>query len=423
MQSNCGRDLAEKVMQRLEQLGRITDEPGRLTRTFLSPAMRRAMDQTACWMRDLGMTVRQDNIGNVIGRLPAKSPDAPVLLLGSHLDTVPNAGKFDGALGVVLSLASVQKLAERGEPLPFHLDVIGFSEEEGVRYGVPYIGSRVIAGTFDEGQLLLRDSRGISVSDAIREFGRNPASLDGDRYSPSSLIAYCEVHIEQGPVLEANACPVGVVTAIVGQTRARIAFHGSAAHAGTVPMHMRRDALCGAAEFILFVESHAREQKDLVATVGTAEISPGVSNVIPERTVLTLDVRHPADSMRRRVCRDYHEKALAVARSRNLNASWQAISDNDSIACSAELVSLLSKSCERVSEPFMLLPSGAGHDAVSMAEITEVAMLFVRCRGGISHHPDEWASVDDIAAAISVMDEFIRLVAAREFRNNDGRAN
>ncbi|HEY2933536.1 MAG TPA: allantoate amidohydrolase [Acidobacteriota bacterium] len=403
--------LADKVMQRLERLGQITEEPGQLTRTFLSPAMRSAVDQVAEWGRDLNMGVRLDNIGNLIGRFAAENPNAPVLLLGSHLDTVPNAGKFDGALGVVLALACVEKLRKDNTRLPFHLDVIGFSEEEGIRYQAPYLGSSVAAGTFDQRWLLLRDRQGISISDAIREFGGDPALLGNDRYRSESLVAYCEVHIEQGPVLEAHAHPVGIVTAIAGQTRASVQFQGRAGHAGTTPMNLRRDALCGAAEFVLFVESCARSRHELLATVGTMQVPQSAGNVIPGRAIVSLDVRHVEDSARRRACRELYDKALAIGEARNLEVFWQEVSDNDSTVCSESLKGLLSQACRNVSASFMLLPSGAGHDAVSMAAVTEAAMLFVRCRAGISHHPDECVSIEDMATAISVMNEFISLLA------------
>lgn len=406
--------LAEKAMQRIESLGRISDEPGCLTRTFLSAAMRRANDRVAEWMRDLNMTVRQDNIGNIIGRYPSPNPRAPVLLLGSHLDTVRNAGKFDGALGVIVALACLESLLESRRNFPFHIDLVGFSEEEGVRYKTPYLGSRVLAGTFDGKLLSLQDAGSIPMSDAIREFGGNPRALDKDRYGPGSLLAYCEAHIEQGPVLEARQLPIGLVTAIAGQTRAQIDFLGCAGHAGTSPMHLRRDALCGAAEFILQVESRARGQEGLVATVGAADIIPGVTNVIPAQARISLDVRHADDDIRRRACRELQQKASAIGRDRNLAVHWQAVSDNDSVRCSEALIRLLSEACRNVSIPAMPLASGAGHDAVSMAPATEIAMLFVRNRGGISHHPDESVALEDVAAAIAVMAEFIELLAQRE---------
>ncbi|HEY3130160.1 MAG TPA: allantoate amidohydrolase [Acidobacteriota bacterium] len=409
--------LAQKVMQRIEQLGRITEQTGCLTRTFLSSAMRKANNQVAEWMRGLNMTVREDNMGNIIGRHASDNPNARVLLLGSHLDTVRNAGKFDGALGVIIALACLERLAQSAKCLPFHVDVAGFSDEEGVRYGVPYLGSRVLAGIFRKDQLSLLDANSVSLADAIRSFGGDPDALNADRYPGDSLVAYCEIHIEQGPVLEAHNLAVGVVNAIAGQSRIMVDFIGRAGHAGTSPMDLRQDALCGAAEFILQAESYARQQQGLVATVGTANVLPGTSNVIPGQASLTLDVRHADDGARQKACRYLQEKATAISRQRSLQVVWRTVDESCSVRCSESLIPLLSRACENNSIPYLLLPSGAGHDAVVMSAIADIAMLFIRNRDGISHHPDESVAVEDIAVAISVINEFIGLLAQKEAAN------
>src|ERR1041385_5729379 len=271
---------AQKLAQRLDALSRISDEPGRLTRTFCSPAMRRANDLVASWMREAGMTVREDAIGNLIGNYRGSLPDAKVLLLGSHLDTVRNAGRFDGIFGVLVAIAAVEYLHENKTVLPFAIEVIGFADEEGVRYQSAYLGSRAVTGAFNSEDLKRVDASGIAMAEAIRNFGGNPDALDSCRFDPKRLVGYVEVHIEQGPVLEAKNLAVGVVTGIAGQTRARFTFSGAAGHAGTVPTALRQDALCGAAEFILAVESYAKNLEGLRATVGEITAFPGASNEI-----------------------------------------------------------------------------------------------------------------------------------------------
>src|SRR5689334_4950019 len=272
---------ARKIMVRCEILAGISEEDGCLTRPFLCDAMRRATAEVADWMRDAGMTVRRDNIGNLIGRYEADRSPARTLILGSHLDTVRDAGKYDGPLGVLIALAALEHLHERDERLPFAVEVMAFADEEGLRYHTAYLGSKVVAGTFDHAYLYLTDAAGIPMGEAIRAAGGDPDALAGDKRASNDLLGYCEVHIEQGPVLEAHNLPVGVVTAIAGQSRIEVRFMGQAGHAGTVPMSGRRDALAAAAEFVLAVEAHARAQAGMVATVGQIGVQPGASNVVP----------------------------------------------------------------------------------------------------------------------------------------------
>src|SRR6267378_30749 len=288
---------AATAMKRLDILGSISDEPNRLTREFAGEAMRRANDQVEAWMREAGMVVRHDNIGNLRGRYEADAAGAPVLILGSHLDSVRDAGKYDGPLGVVVAIAAVQRLHDAGRHLPFAIEVIAFADEEGLRYGSTYLGSRAVAGTFESRDVERTDSAGVTMAEAIRAFGGDPDRISDDRWG-GDLLGYCEVHIEQGPVLEARALPVGVVSAIAGQSRFEIEFTGVAGHAGTVPMDRRRDALAGASELVLAVEAAAATQDGLVATVGKLEVEPGVANVIPGRATLSLDVRHADDGTR-----------------------------------------------------------------------------------------------------------------------------
>ncbi|MDQ6818752.1 MAG: allantoate amidohydrolase [Actinomycetota bacterium] len=393
-------DAAELVLARCDELARCTEEPGRLTRRFATPALREASEMVASWMRQAGMTARRDAIGNVVGR---REGGARTLLLGSHLDTVPNAGRFDGPLGVLVALAAVQA----AEDLPFALEVYGFVDEEGTRYATSYLGSRVVAGRFDRAVLKRLDADGVALADALRAFGGDPDGLSASRRTPDDLIGYCEVHIEQGPVLETRGTPLGVVTGIAGQSGVAVDFVGAAGHAGTVPMALRRDALVAAAGFVLAVEDVGRSGDELVATVGKLSVQPGAHNVIPGAATLSVDVRHLEDAVLMDAVERLHERATEIAQARRVGLRWQ-VRHTPAVACDPGLTALLAQA---VGSGAVRLPSGAGHDAAMMASICPVAMLFVRCADGISHHPDESVSVEDVAAAIDATTRFLRLVA------------
>ena len=404
-------NAARKIMRRIEALAKISDEPGKITRTFASAAMRRSNELAAKWMREAGMTPRVDAMGNLIGHYPGSKPDAKVLLLGSHLDTVRNAGKFDGPLGVILAIACVEDLHRQKIKLPFAIEVIGFSDEEGVRYQTTYLGSKAIAGRIGVRDLKRNDANGISVADALRSFGCNPAELKLARMNPQKLLGYVEAHIEQGPVLEKEDLAVGIVTGIAGQSRVCASFIGRAGHAGTVPMKLRRDALCAAAEFVLAVESLARNTKGLVATVGEICAEPGASNVIPGKIRLTLDVRHASDSIRRRALRRLKQAAMKIAGRRKLKLDLEDVHEAAAVVCSKKLSAQLALCVKRHQKRILELPSGAGHDAAVMAKITPVAMLFIQCKGGVSHHPDESARTEDIQVALDVLSDFLLRLA------------
>ncbi len=416
---------ARTLVRWIDELAKITDEPGRLTRTFLSPAMRRANTCVNGWMRDAGLVVREDAVGNVIGRLEASRPRAKTLLLGSHLDTVRDAGRFDGALGVLLPIAALAELRRRKMALPFAVEVLGFSEEEGVRFASAYLGSKGYTGQLRAADLNVKDADGVTVREAMKRWSGLTSGRSGGNGAKSTqrlgvkplhprkkdLLGYLEVHIEQGPVLEAEKLAVGVVSGIAGQTRGRLTFRGQAGHAGTTPMGLRRDALAGAAEFIRFVESTARLRAPLVATVGTIAVQPGAPNVIPGEAVLSLDVRHPRDAARRAALEHLLGEAKALARRRGLKLAWERTQQNGAVECAAPLTAVLEQSVQAVQGRSHMLVSGAGHDAVVMAELTSVAMLFVRCRAGLSHHPDEFASPADIGVALEVVIDFLARLA------------
>jgi allantoate deiminase len=390
---------ADRVLERCGALAAISDEPERLTRLFGGEAMRRAHEQVGAWMRAAGLSVRMDAAGNLIGRREGSAPGIPTLVLGSHLDTVADAGAFDGALGVLVALAAVERCAR----LPYAVEVVAFSDEEGVRFGTAYLGSRAFAGTFPAELLELPDAFGVTMADALRAFGGDPDGLAGAARTGEPLIGYVEVHIEQGPVLEARGGPVGVVSAIAGATRAEARFAGRAGHAGTVPMAGRRDALTGAAEWALAVEATGRATPGLVATVGALQVEPGAPNVVPGAAAATLDVRHAEDAVREHAVAALRRSAEAIAEARELELTWTTRLETPAVAADERLSALLGDAVAAAGYPLVTLPSGAGHDAVALADLTGIAMLFVRCAGGVSHHPDESVERADVAAAIDVL--------------------
>jgi allantoate deiminase len=398
-------------MERCDTLGAISEEPDRLTRGYGTEEMRRANAAVAKWMREAGMRTRSDAIGNLIGRYEGSSPAARIFLLGSHLDTVRDAGKYDGPLGVMVALACIERLHARGERLPFALEVYAFADEEGLRYRTLYLGSAVVAGIFDSSVLTREDTDDIPLAEAIRAFGGDPDQLAESAQRPDELLGYAEVHIEQGPVLEERGCPIGLVSAIQGQTGVGIEFTGEAGHAGTVPMTMRHDALSAAAEFTLAVEALGQQTPGLVATVGRFQVAPGASNVIPGHAALSLDVRHPDDVTRLEAVNQLRAQAETIAQRRGVQLEWRAGSGQASVACSPRLVEVFARAVAEAGYPEMTLPSGAGHDAAIMSQITEIAMLFVRCERGISHSPAEAVAVEDVAVAIEVTERFLTLLA------------
>jgi allantoate deiminase len=401
---------AERVMERCAQLGAISEEPDRLTRRFATAAMAQANDLVGGWMAAAGMAVRRDQIGNLIGRYEADRPGAKTLLLGSHLDTVRDAGCYDGPLGVLVALACVEQLAARATRLPFAIELVAFADEEGLRYQSTYLGSAALAGTFDPASLDLADADGVTMAAAIRGFGGDPENIAAAARSGADLLGYCEVHIEQGPVLERLELPVGVVEAIAGQSRVSLELTGMAGHAGTVPMSGRQDALCAAAAIVLAVEAAARSSAGLVATVGQLQVEPGASNVIPGRASLSLDVRHQDDERRRLACELLRDQAGRICAERGVALGWQGRMESPAVPMSPRLTALLAQAIQAQGYPAHRLMSGAGHDGVALAALTEVAMLFVRCRGGISHNPAESVAMGDVAVAIRTLGHFLALV-------------
>lgn len=389
-------ELAERVIACCRQLATYSEVAGRTTRTYLSPPMREVHRLLGDWMTRLGMRVWVDAVGNLHGLRGRE--DTRRFMLASHLDTVPNAGAFDGILGVVMGAALCEVLDR-----DLAIEVVGFSEEEGVRFGVPFIGSCAVAGTLDDSVLEL------GVADAIRAFGLDPAGIPAARLSPH-VAGYLEIHIEQGPVLESLRMPVGIVDVIAGQSRWIVTFTGHANHAGTTPMHLRRDALAAAAEWMCGVEAYAKSVDGLVGTVGSVRVSPGATNVVPGEMEASLDVRHAADPIRNAAIAKLKGLATAICLKRGLSCRYEKKLDQPAVPMDPVLLEQLAEAVSDAGYPVHHMISGAGHDAMILAPFVPTAMLFVRSPGGISHHPDESVSVADVDAALECALRFLRHV-------------
>ncbi len=416
---NADTGLGQRIIARCREIAACTDVAGETTRTFLSLATHDVHALLLGWMEVAGMTVRVDAVGNVRGLYEGLTPDAPRLMVGSHMDTIPNAGAFDGVLGVVLGVALIEELG--GQRLPFAIEVIGFSEEEGVRFSKPFLGSMALTGTLDANILKLQDAHGVSVGDAIRGFGLDPAAITEAEVSPLAF-AYLEMHIEQGPVLESVNKPLGVVEAIVGQSRLLTSFTGKANHAGTTPMHLRHDALAAAAEWIVSVERIAGAQDNgLVATVGSIHAMPGAGNVIAGDVAATLDVRHANDAVRGAAIERFLLEAHRAADKRGVEFAWRQTMNQPAVPMDQDLTELLETAVRCADAQPMRMMSGAGHDAMIVASRLPSCMLFLRSPGGLSHHPDESVLADDVSAALAAGMEFLKLLSERQISTEGQR--
>ncbi len=404
---------ADRIIARCRELARISDVPGETTRTFLSPGARVAQQTLRMWMEAAGLTVWTDAIGNLRGLLPAADANAPRLLIGSHIDTVPNAGAFDGVLGVILGLGVIERLREDNPAagLSVAIELIAFSEEEGVRFAKPFLGSLALIGELDRSAMDLVDGSGITVAEAVAEYGLDPGDLAAATADPSAA-AYLEFHIEQGPVLESEGLPVAVVENIVGQSRLALTFTGHSNHAGTTPMGaLRRDALAAAAEWVVEVERYGGATAGLVATVGRLDVTRGAGNIIPAQVVATLDVRHASDAVRRVAVEHLLESAVAAGRARAVDVVPRTTLDQSAVPMDPRLTALLQQAAEAATGgPVRRLDSGAGHDAMIVARKIPSAMLFLRSPAGLSHHPDESVLPEDVEVALAVGLEFARRI-------------
>jgi allantoate deiminase len=399
--------LGQGIADRLVELAAVSDDPGALTRLYLGPAHRTAADLVVKWMREAGMTTRIDALGSVVGRYRGRDSGPLTLILGSHIDTVRDAGRFDGALGVIVAIEVVKAAHKSGKRYPFAIEVVAFGDEEGVRFASTLGGSKALAGRFDFKALDETGDDGVSRRQALRTFGTDPSRLSEEKLSPDQALGYVEVHIEQGPVLEQEGLPVGVVTAIDGVTRGTVEVDGVAGHAGTVPMPMRKDALAAAAEMLLAIEARAKSQSNLVATAGKIEVPGSAANTIPGRVRFTLDIRSPSDTERINAVNDIKKAIAAIAGRRGVTARLTVGHEVPAAICDGRLSDQLAKVIEAMGIKPRRLPSGAGHDAMAFDKVIPFAMLFVRCRGGVSHNPAEFASADDIDIAARTLATFL----------------
>jgi allantoate deiminase len=412
--------LAEEVIARCRKLASFSEDAGRTRRTFLSPPMRDCHQEVSSWMKTLGMSVSVDAVGNLRGLYAGTLSGTPRILMGSHLDTVPNAGAFDGILGVVTAIGLVESL--EGLKLPFGIEVVGFSEEEGVRFGVPFIGSRAVVGRVDEELLGRKDEHGISVRKALQDFGLDENEIPKAALS-DDVLGYLEFHIEQGPVLESLGRPLGVVEGIAGQNRLEFTFSGQTNHAGTTPMNLRHDALAAAAEWIVAVENLARRTAGIVATVGFVEAKPGATNVIAGEARAALDIRHASDRLRTEALDELIRQAESIGTRRGVIVKWRTLLSQHAVAMDSFLTEQIEQAIQKAGCEPHRMASGAGHDAMILAEKIPAAMIFLRTPGGISHDPAESVHLDDVAKALECGHHLLtQLAASQEFLGRTCRA-
>ncbi|MEA2978790.1 MAG: allantoate deiminase [Alphaproteobacteria bacterium] len=398
--------LGARAEAMIEELGAISAESGRLVRLFLTPEHRRAADLVAGWMRAAGLSVGEDALGTVRGRFGSAKRR---LLIGSHIDTVVDAGKYDGPFGVIAGILAAEHFARAKAELPFGIDVLAFGDEEGSRFPATLTSSSACAGVFEPEALATADAKGVTLAEALQQYGKNLGEIPVAAYATGEAAGYVEVHIEQGPVLEAKGEPLGIVTGIVGQVRLRVTVTGEAGHAGTVPMNLRRDAYAGAAEMALALETVAREHPDdgMVGTVGRIEAAPGAVNIIPGRVWFTVDLRALSDGLRVAATERFTAEAARIGKARGLKVAIEPFHEIATAHCAQAMQDALAASVTELGHQPIRLPSGAGHDAQVMARLCPSAMLFVRCRGGVSHNPAEFASVADMGLAIAALTRFI----------------
>ena len=398
---------ARRIWDHCEALARLSELDGGLTRVFLSKEQKAANELVLGWMAEAGMSARLDAIGNVVGRYEGARPGLPCLMMGSHLDTVRDAGKYDGMLGVVAAIECVHALNARDRRLPFAIEIVGFADEEGTRFNATLLGSRAVAGTFKPEVLDNVDQDGVSMREAMRAFGLDPDRIGAAAHRREDVLAYAELHIEQGPVLEAEGLPVGVVTAINGATRFAVEVDGMAGHAGTVPMSLRQDALAAAAECILAVERRCGGEAELVGTVGKLECLPGAVNVVPGKVRFTIDIRAPRDAMRLAAVDDVLGEMRTIAARRNVQLAVTKTHEGGVAACAPWLMEQIGAAIAAEGVPVRRLPSGAGHDGMAIIDIADIGMLFVRCEKGVSHNPAEAITLADVETSARVWLRFI----------------
>ncbi|SNS17256.1 M20 family metallo-hydrolase [Tropicimonas sediminicola] len=402
-------DIGQRAAAMLAEAAEISEPGPGVTRLPFTPEHADANELIAGWMQAAGLETSRDAAGTLIGRREGADPGAPVFLLGSHQDSVRGGGAYDGIMGVLLPILALQGL--RDEPLPFAVEVLCFADEEGVRFPTALIGPRALAGTLDSAVLDMTDRAGISLRAALEGFG-DPARIAAIARAPQGVLGYLETHIEQGPVLEAEDLPVGIVTAIAGIERHAVTITGRAAHAGTAPMGLRQDALCAAAELVAGVERICRETENAVGTVGQLDVLPNVVNAVPAEVTATVELRSAEDDVRAEVAARIAGVAREAAEARGCTLRMERTYQQPAKACAPDLQETLAAAVEAAGIRPLRLMSGATHDASAMADLCPMAMLFVRCRDGVSHHPEEYAAPGDMGHGVAVLQGFLRRLAA-----------
>ncbi|MGE6609628.1 allantoate amidohydrolase [Peribacillus sp. NPDC076916] len=407
---------AIRINTRTEELAACSSTSVGVTRLPFTVESLKAESLVEEWMKAAGMTVRKDALNNIIGRYEGKDPTAPVLMIGSHLDSVIEAGKYDGILGVITGIEVVQTLKDNGIILYNPIEVVGFCDEEGVRFHSTFLGSKAIAGTFTAEDLERADEQGITIAEALKGIGiADPYAYKKASRTPEELLAYLELHIEQGPVLEKENEPVGIVRGIAGATRFYFEIIGKSGHAGTVPVALRQDALLGASDLISYIENIAVQNEPLVATIGKLTVSPGASNVIPGLVTGTLDIRDLNVDRKKKAIDAILTESERVAKARGLQIHFEQVMEADPVYCDEQLIKVIEESISELDGSAISLVSGAGHDAMAMADITNVAMIFVRCKDGLSHHPDEFVTVEDMGAGARVLYSTVIKIATKQY--------
>ncbi|WP_220433284.1 allantoate amidohydrolase [Kocuria coralli] len=407
------RPDAQEVMDRCDELAAISFLRHGIERTYLTPEHAKHNALAAEWMKEAGMQVRVDPAGTLIGRMEGSEPGLPAVVIASHLDTVPNAGRYDGILGVLSGIAVARRLRDRAGELPFAVEVCAYGDEEGVRFGATLLGSRAMAGSWNEGWMDLEDEHGVTLEQAFRDFGLDPSQVATAAKRAEDVVAYLEIHIEQGPFLEAADQSLGVVTAIAGARRLALQIHGDARHAGGTPYARRKDALVGAAIAVQAIERIGRET-GVIATVGQLEAHPGAVNVVPGRVDFSLDLRAADDALQARTWTRILQEIESTCASRGLTLTWEQIHSAPTVTCAPWVMDAVVDGIAATGDDApMRLWSRAGHDAMAMAAVTDIGMIFVRCEDGISHHPNESVLVEDVAAGLDALEATVWSLAER----------
>ena len=416
MNMNIFDEISKKAWSWLEEISNcsITDNPNTegVTRFSLTPQHKQANQKLCSWMQESGMSVRTDNAGNLIGHYASFSNKAKTLIIGSHQDTVPNGGKYDGILGVILPIALVNYYNKEQLKFDYNIDIIVFSDEEGSRFQSTLLGSKAIAGTFTPDLLKSIDKDNVSLYQALKDFKCNPEKISQDKYQSDQLLGFLELHIEQGPQLESLNIPVGIVNAITGIERHQVSIIGKAGHAGTVPMHLRKDSLVATSEIISFINNICLKQNDMVGVVGQINNFPNGINVIPQKTNFSIELRSPKDTIRQNIRNEILTFIDKIAEKYKVQIHIKKTYEQSAVLCSTKLSNLLKDAIIDTGLEAYTLFSGAGHDGLAISTLTDIAMLFIRCKDGISHHPDESVNISDLSASIEVLNNFLKLLSS-----------